>query len=90
MWRWLLALVLLAGIASGVIFGVLNPDPVTLDLAAFNWTATLGTIVTLAFGAGVLVGCLAMVLLRLLQRPRPRANRMRRSTTEQGSIGHDA
>lgn len=56
--RWLFALIVLAGVALGLTLGVLNADPVTLDLGAVQWTASLGAIVAAASGAGLLVGLL--------------------------------
>lgn len=56
MLRWLFALIVLAGVALGLILGVLNADPVTLDLGVIRWTASLGAIVAAATGAGLLFG----------------------------------
>jgi len=92
MWRWLLGIALLVGIALGVVFGALNPETVTLNLLALEWTATLGTIVTLAFCAGAVVGAVSMGILRLLHRPRRRVSAQSnpRATAGQDSIASDA
>nr|WP_240956300.1 lipopolysaccharide assembly protein LapA domain-containing protein [Wenzhouxiangella sp. XN79A] len=56
--RWLFALIVLAGVALGLVLGVLNADPVTLDLGLVRWTTSLGAVVAAASGAGLLVGLL--------------------------------
>jgi len=66
MWRWLFALLLVAGVALGAVFGALNPDPASLSLFGWTWDSTLGTVATAAFAAGVAAGCVAMLLLRLV------------------------
>ena len=58
MLRWLFALIVVAGVALGLLLGVLNADPVTLDLGAFRWTASLGAVVAASTGAGLLIGLL--------------------------------
>lgn len=56
--RWLFALIVLAGVALGLVLGVLNADPVTLDLGMMRWTASLGAVVAAAGGGGLLAGLL--------------------------------
>jgi uncharacterized membrane protein YciS (DUF1049 family) len=92
MWRWLLGIALLLGVALGVMFGALNPETITLDVVAFEWTATLGTVVTLAFAAGIFIGAAAMSILRLLHGPRRgrRGPPSRKSTLGQDSTASDA
>lgn len=87
MWRWLLALVVVVGIALGILFGVLNPDPVSLDLVFVTWNSTLGAVVTIAFALGAAIGCTAMALLRLLRRP-GLARRAARPGSSGRSKGH--
>lgn len=89
MWRWLLALVVVGGVALGILFGVLNPDPVALDLVFVTWKSTLGAVVTAAFGLGAAAGCVAMAVLRLLRRPGSSRPTSRPGTAER-SKGHPA
>ncbi|GEM_PF-4988565 len=56
--RWLFALIVLAGVALGLTLGVLNADPVTLDLGMVRWTTSLGAVVAAAAGAGLFAGLL--------------------------------
>lgn len=71
MLRWFFAVIVLAGAALGLLLGVLNADPVRLDLGMFQWTASLGAVVAAAAGLGLLVGLLAGALLGRLGRRRP-------------------
>ncbi len=68
--RLLLAILFLA---VGLTIGVLNPQPVVLDLGFAAWRSTLGVSVLVALLAGVVVGGLvlsASVVLPLRQRLR--------------------
>lgn len=78
MLRWLLGLCIVAGIAAGLVLGALNPDPVTLDLAAWQVEAPLGAVVSLAALAGAVGGLLLALLVRLLK---PRADVRKKSQT---------
>lgn len=73
MLRWSLALIVLAGVALGLVLGVLNADTVTLDLGLVRWEASLGAIVAAATGIGLLTGLLLGGLI-------VRIGRRRRST----------
>jgi uncharacterized membrane protein YciS (DUF1049 family) len=72
MLRWLLVIVLLAGVAAGVVVGALNPDLVDVDLAVLAWTASLGTVLVVAFSSGFLLGIAVFGFLALLRAPRRR------------------
>lgn len=68
MWRWLLGLAIVAGAVAGVLLGALNPEPVTLDLAIVEWTASLGAIIALAVGTGLVLGFLFALMLNMFRR----------------------
>lgn len=63
MLRWGLALIILLGLALGLALGVLNADPVTLDLGLLRWTASLGAVVAATAGLGLLLGLLLGALV---------------------------
>ncbi|MGY6554900.1 MAG: hypothetical protein ACXIUM_10300 [Wenzhouxiangella sp.] len=63
MYRWFLILAVFLAAAAGLLIGVLNPDPVTLELAIFAPTLPKGALVVAVFGAGVLAGLLLFWLL---------------------------
>lgn len=63
MFRWLLLLAVLLSALIGLVVGVLNPDPVTLDLGVFTPSLPLGAMLLLGFGAGVAVGMLLFWLM---------------------------
>jgi uncharacterized membrane protein YciS (DUF1049 family) len=69
MLRWLLVIVLVVGVAAGIVVGALNPDLVDVDLAVVEWTASLGTVLVVAFSAGFLLGIAAFGFLSLLRAP---------------------
>lgn len=85
MWRWLLGLAILAGVATGVVLGALNPDPVTLRLAIFEWTATLGAVVAASAGAGFLLGLLMAAVLMAFRR-KSRRTRLERTPEASQSL----
>ena len=70
MWRWLLGIVLVVSVAAGIVIGALNPEPVALDLALFQWTAPAGIVIVVACAAGFALGAIVAVLALLLRRPR--------------------
>ncbi|MDX1625758.1 MAG: hypothetical protein R3323_04525 [Wenzhouxiangellaceae bacterium] len=63
MLRWLIGVLFLLALAAGVLLGVLNPEPVVLDLAVLQWTTALGSIVTVALAVGLAAGLLLGLLL---------------------------
>jgi len=60
--RPLRALVALSCLAVGLVLGVLNADPVAVDLGVFEIRASLGVVLLCTLLAGVLLGGLAIVL----------------------------
>ncbi|MEE4302856.1 MAG: lipopolysaccharide assembly protein LapA domain-containing protein [Wenzhouxiangella sp.] len=56
MYRWLLILLVLVAAVAGLVVGVLNGSPATLDLLVTDLTLPLGGLVLLALAAGVLCG----------------------------------
>jgi len=74
MWRWLIGLALIVGALAGIVLGALNPDAVTLELAFMQWTASLGAVVALSGGAGLVIGFLAGTMMPGLRR-RPHRGR---------------
>ena len=68
MWRWLLGLALILGAVVGIFLGALNPEPVTLELVFFQWTASLGAIVALSACAGLALGFAFAAMLMLFRR----------------------
>ncbi|MFP4207757.1 MAG: hypothetical protein ACLFSC_03800 [Wenzhouxiangella sp.] len=63
MYRWLLLLAVLLAAAVGLAIGVLNPDPVELDLMLAAPMLPLGGLVLLVFAAGLLCGLLIFWLM---------------------------
>jgi uncharacterized integral membrane protein len=56
MFRWLLALLLIASALLGVAIGLFNPQSVEFDLIFWAWQAPLGAVVVAALVSGVLLG----------------------------------
>jgi len=75
MFRWLLIFLVLVAAVAGLVVGVLNAAPASLDLMVAEVTMPLGGLVLLAFATGVLVGLVLAWLLFLLPA------RMQRSST---------
>lgn len=75
MFRWLLLLLVLAAVVVGLVVGVLNPHPVTVDLALVQFSMPQGALLLVALGLGVLLGLvLALVMFVIPARMnRPRA-----------------
>lgn len=84
MWRWLLGLALVAGIAIGIVLGALNPDTVTLDLALVEWSASIGAIVALSVCAGIVIGFVFAAVLLAFRRPARRGAPARSSDAARG------
>ncbi|MBL36970.1 MAG: hypothetical protein CMP07_01030 [Xanthomonadales bacterium] len=68
MWRWLLGLAVIMGAVIGIFLGALNPEPVTLELVFFQWTASLGAVVALSASAGLALGFAFAAMLMLFRR----------------------
>ncbi len=66
MYRWLLILLVLLAAIAGLIIGVLNGSPVTLDLLFVEFSLPLGGLVLLALAAGILGGLVLAWLLFFL------------------------
>ena len=79
MLRWTLVALLLVGVCFGAALGALNPDPVSVDLAVLNWQASLGAVLVVAVGSGLIIGVLLGFLLQALR------HRRRRSSNNPGS-----
>ncbi len=63
MYRWLLLIAVFVAALVGLAVGVLNPDPVTLELALIAPTYPLGAMLLIVFGIGVLIGLIVYWLL---------------------------
>lgn len=79
--RPLRALIAIVCLALGVVLGVLNAEPATLDLGAFEVRASLGVILLCTLLAGVLLGGLAIVASVVL----PLRRELRRGRTPAAS-----
>lgn len=80
MYRWLLLIAVLVSAALGLLIGVLNPDPVQIDLALASPQLPLGGLILLVFAVGVIVGLLLFwILFDLPARVRRRARRGKES-----------
>ncbi|NBD96395.1 MAG: DUF1049 domain-containing protein [Gammaproteobacteria bacterium] len=84
MFRWFLIVLVLLAAAAGLVVGVLNAEPVSLDLIALEVSLPLGGLVLLALALGVLVGLLMAWLLFFLpgRIRRSGESRKRRKGTE--------
>lgn len=72
MWRWLVGLALVLGASAGLVLGALNPQTITLELAFVQWTASLGAVVALSAGAGLVAGFLFAAVMLSFRRAKPR------------------
>ncbi|NDY95406.1 LapA family protein [Wenzhouxiangella limi] len=63
MYRWLLLLAVLVAALLGLAIGVLNPDPVALDLGLVQPSLPLGGLVLIVFAAGTVCGLLLFWLM---------------------------
>jgi uncharacterized membrane protein YciS (DUF1049 family) len=63
MYRWFLLLAVLFAAALGLAIGVLNPAPVTLDLALLQRELPLGGLVLIVFAVGTVCGLLLYWLM---------------------------
>lgn len=81
MYRWFLLLAVLVSAALGLLVGVLNPDPVIIDLALVAPQLPLGGLILLVFAIGVIVGLLLFWILFDLPA------RVRRRTRQSKSSG---
>ena len=63
MYRWLLLFAVFLAALCGLVVGVLNPDPVTLELGLMAPTFPLGAMMLVTFSAGVIVGLLLFWVL---------------------------
>ncbi|QOC21650.1 DUF1049 domain-containing protein [Wenzhouxiangella sp. AB-CW3] len=66
MYRWVLLILVLAAIITGLVVGVLNADTVQLDLLAFTLSLPLGAMVLACLGLGVLFGLLMAAVMFVL------------------------
>jgi len=86
MWRWLLGLALVLGALTGIVLGALNPDPVTLELAFMQWSASLGAVVALAACSGLVLGFAAAMLLLAFRRRPPRGTSVKSSEASKSPV----
>jgi len=77
MFRWLLILLVLIAAIAGLVIGVLNAEPASLDLLAIDLTLPLGALVLLALTTGLLLGLVLAWLLFLLPGRFQRSSRSR-------------
>lgn len=76
MFRWFLLVLVLVAALAGLAFGILNPDPVSLDLVFIQFEISLGAAVAGFLGIGVLIGLLlATILFALPGRLRARSGK---------------
>ncbi len=66
MFRWLLILLVLLAAVAGLALGVVNPEPVTLDLIAIQLSLPLGALVLAVLSLGILAGLILTWLLFIL------------------------
>ena len=78
----MLGLAVLASAVIGIVLGALNPESVSLDLVLFDWQASLGTVIAMAAGSGILVGFVFAAGLFL---PIRRSRRGQREKTSEAS-----
>ena len=63
MLRWVLGLIVLMASIAGLVLGVLNPDPATLDLGFVEISLSLGALIALAVATGLVLGLLLGALI---------------------------
>lgn len=89
MWRWVLILVVLLGLVAGLAAGILNPQPLTLDLFFVRVGAPFGVLIIAAFAVGALVGAIFAVIFGIARRSRSAATATRIESGKALSQGHD-
>lgn len=63
MYKWFLIVACVLAALFGLIIGVMNPEPVVLNLPAYSLELPLGPMLMLGFVAGFLLGLLVFLLL---------------------------
>ncbi|GAB4176850.1 MAG: hypothetical protein Kow0020_12790 [Wenzhouxiangellaceae bacterium] len=82
MLRWFMLLLLIVALILGIMVGVLNPDPVKLDLLFWELTGPAGMLLVAVFVGGLLCGLLVAVISGWLRRAGARGG-----TPSQGKPG---
>lgn len=89
MWRWVLILVVVLGLVAGLAAGVLNPQPLTLDLFFVRVGAPFGVLIIVAFALGALVGAMFALIFGIARRSRSAAPATRTESGKALSTGHE-
>lgn len=83
MFRWTLIILVLLAATAGLALGVLNAEPVALNLVFGHFTLPLGGLVLMALATGILLGLLLAWLLFLVPQ------RFRRGRSQRKEKGTD-
>jgi uncharacterized membrane protein YciS (DUF1049 family) len=84
MFRWFILVACLLAAVTGLIVGVMNPDPVPFHLPGLSVTIALGSLLVMAFIVGLAIGLLIFLLLFHLPSRLARAHR--RSATSESRL----
>lgn len=66
MQRWLFIILTILAVIVGLTVGLLNAEPVNLDILLTELTTSVGMVVVGSFASGLLLGTLALWAFRLL------------------------
>ncbi len=83
--RWVLLIVIVLAVLLGLLVGMLNAQVVTLDVLLTTLQASLGLVVILAFVSGLLLGVMALWVLRLVPM-RFRLKRLQREIQQSSQV----
>jgi uncharacterized membrane protein YciS (DUF1049 family) len=63
MFRWVLLVAVVLAAAVGIVVGVMNPDPVSVQLPGARLEFPLGALLMVVLSIGLVAGCLLFFLL---------------------------
>jgi len=83
MFRWIVLVTCLFAVAIGLAIGVMNPEPVVVNLPGLTFSLPLGSLLMLVFALGLVCGLL--VYLMLFHLP-SRLRRSRHPSVNEGQL----
>ncbi len=63
MFRWIVLITCVLAVAIGLAIGVMNPDPVVVNLPGLTFSLPLGSLLMLVFALGLICGLLVYLML---------------------------
>lgn len=83
MYRWIVLIACVFAIAIGLAIGVMNPEPVGVNLAGLTFSLPLGSLLMLVFALGLVCGLLVYLVLFHLP---SRLRRGRHASVSEGQL----